>query len=85
MKALLIILVLVIVCIVLFLTGVIAPNRSRKMQSSVDELSRKGEAKSNRSAGRVGDATQTALEKARGAADASAEAGRQVNDKITPA
>lgn len=84
MKALLLLLFLLIVCIVLFVAGVISPRGSKRLQSAVDKLSKKGEGKSDRSAGRVGDAAQTALEKARSAADASARSGRRVHDKITP-
>lgn len=84
MKALLLLLFLLIVCVVLFVAGVISPRRSKRLQSAVDKLSKKGEDKSDRSAGRVGDATHNALEKARSAADASARSGRRVHDKITP-
>ena len=84
MKVLLLVAVLVIVCVVLFVVGVISPRRSRRMQRSVDRASRKGEDKSDRNAGRLGDANRKMLEKMRHAADASAEGGRKVHDRLTP-
>ena len=84
MKALLLVVILLIVCIVLFIAGVSAPQRSKKMQSKVDKLAKKGENTGDRNAGKLGDITSTALEKSRAAADASARAGREVNEKITP-
>lgn len=83
MKAVAVI-VLLLVCVVLFVVGVLSPARSRRMQGSVDKLSKKGQSKSGDRAGRLGDATATALKKSRKAADASARAGRRVHDKITP-
>ena len=64
--------------------GVVSPRRSRRMQISVDRLSRKGEDTSDRNAGKVGDANRKMLEKMRHAADASAEKGRDVHDRLTP-
>ena len=83
MKGLVLVVVLLAVCLLLFIAGVVSPNRSKKMQAGVDKLSKKGEGKGDRSAGKLGDATSAALEKSREAADASARAGRAVNDKIT--
>lgn len=80
MKALLIGVVLVVVCIVLFITGVISPAKSRKMQGDVGELARKGERRGDEKAGWFGDATRAVLEKSRSAADASARAGRLTHD-----
>lgn len=84
MKALVLVVILLVVCIVLFIAGVVAPRRSKKMQAGVDKLSKKGEGKGDSNAGKLGDLTSAALEKSRAAADASARAGRAVNEKITP-
>ena len=73
---------LLILCIVLFVLGVFSPERSRRAQRAVDDLSKKAEDKSDRNGGRLGDFTRDALETARGAADASARAGRRVNEKV---
>lgn len=83
MKALALAFVLLLVCVVLFVAGVIAPRRSKRMQGAVDDLAKKGEAKGETKAGRLGDATSTALEKARSAADASTRGGRRVNEKLS--
>ena len=82
MKVLLLAVIVVVVCVVLFLVGVVAPARSRRLQRSVDRLSRKGEDTSDRNAGRLGDANRMMLEKMRRAADASAEKGREVHDRL---
>ncbi len=84
MKVLVLLLGVVLVCVVLFVVGVIAPARSRRMQRSVGRLSRKGEDKSDRNGGRLGDANRKMLEKMRHAADASAQKGRHVNERLTP-
>ena len=83
MKALLLIVVLLLVCMVLFLAGVFSPRSSKRMQGKVDGLTKKGESKSDKKAGRLGDLTRDGLEKARSTADASARAGRTVNEKLT--
>lgn len=69
-------------CVVLFVVGVIAPRRSRRMQQKVDALSLRGERKGDDNAGRIGDAATRSLEKMRGAADTSAEKGREVHDRV---
>ena len=75
--------VAVVVCVVLFLTGAIRPGRARRMQGGVERLSKKGEEKSDRTAGPIGEATESSLRVARKAADKSAEKGRQAHDKLT--
>jgi hypothetical protein len=82
MKAILLGVLLVVVCIILFVAGVLSPRRSRRLQERVDELSLKGEDRGARHAGRLGDATQKTLGKMRGAADASAAKGRQIHDRL---
>ncbi len=83
MKALLAIVIVLAVCVLLFVTGVFSPTRSKRMQAKVDELSMKAENKSDENAGKLGDATRAGLERSRAAADASARAGRRVHDKVT--
>ena len=76
---------IVLVCVVLFLAGVFAPERSKKMQGWVAKKLRKGERKGDENAGKLGDLTNTTLEKSRQASDKSAEGGRAVHDKATDA
>jgi hypothetical protein len=82
-KALVLIVILALVCVVLFVVGAFSPKRSRRLQRSVDRLSGKGEAKADRHAGRAGDLTEEMLERMRRAADASARKGRDVHKRIT--
>ncbi len=84
MKALVVIVVLLVVCVVLFVVGAFSPQTSRKLQRRVDRLSEVGEAKGDRDAGKLGDLTRDGLEKARAAADASARGGRAVHEKLSP-
>jgi hypothetical protein len=74
----------VVFCVVLFFAGLIAPRRSKRLQKAVDRFIRKGERKSDNSAGRLGDWTQTSLKKMRRAGDKSADAGRTVHEKLSP-
>jgi hypothetical protein len=73
----------VVLCIVLFVTGVIRPGKSRRMQDGVDRASTKAEEKSDRRAGPFGDVTGSSLRAARKTADKSAEVGREAHDKLT--
>jgi hypothetical protein len=75
--------VVLAVCLVLFLTGVVRPGRSRSMQDGVDRASAEGEQKSDQSGGVFGDVTESSLRAGRKAADKSAEAGREAHDKLT--
>lgn len=74
-------LALLLLCILLFALGVFAPNKSRSIQRSIDNLSKSGEDKGDRRAGLFGNITRDALGKARSATDASARAGRRVNER----
>ena len=76
--------VVVVLCVVLFVAGVFRPGRSRRMQDGVARASLKAEDKSDRTAGPLGDATESSLRAARKTADKSAEAGRETHDKLTP-
>ncbi len=75
--------VVLLVCLVLFLAGVIRPGRSRRMQDGVDRASGKAEQKSDQGGGVFGDVTESSLRAARKTADRSAEAGRHAHDKLT--
>ncbi len=74
--------VVVVVCVVLFVTGVFRPGRSRRMQDGVARASMKGEEKSDRRGGPFGKATESSLRVARKTTDKSAEAGRDAHDKL---
>jgi hypothetical protein len=78
MKILLLVVVAVLICVILFLAGVISPRRSRQLQGDVDRVTRKGEEKADRKGGRLGSMTRSALDLLRRAANRSAEKGRQV-------
>jgi hypothetical protein len=71
-----------LLCVVLFLAGLIAPRRSRQLQRRVDRLLRKGERRSGGSHGRVGHWTKRSLKVTRRATDKSADAGRTVRGKL---
>ena len=74
-------LVIVLVCIVLFVAGVFAPERSKRMQTWVAQKLHMGERHADEKAGKVGDLTNSMLEKSRSATNASARGGRKVNEK----
>ena len=84
MKILILVLVVAVACAVLFVTGAFSPGRSRRLQNSVDDKSKKAEAKGYQKAGSLGDMSGKGFRKARKAADRSGELGREVHDKITP-
>lgn len=68
-----------LLCVVLFFAGLLFPRRSRKLQEKVGKYLRRGERKGDERAGKLGDATNTALKKTRKATEHSADAGRAVN------
>ena len=70
-------------CVVIFVVGVVAPRRSRRLQRWYDRLLRRGERKGDRSGGKFGDLTEKSIRGARRAGDASAKAGRKVHDKLS--
>ena len=74
----------IVFCLVLFVAGLVAPRRSRRLQKAMDRFLRKGERRSDRSAGRVGDWTETSLKKVRHAGDKSADAGRALRERLPP-
>jgi uncharacterized membrane protein len=76
--------VALVLSVVLFLAGLIAPRRSRRLQARVDRLARRGERKAGGSdAGRTRDLTRKSLKKVRKGSDKSAQAGRDVRKKIS--
>jgi hypothetical protein len=80
-----ILLVLVVLfCVVLFVAGVLAPRRSRRLQRWYDRVLRRGERKGDRNAGKLGDLTERGLRGSRRAGDASADAGRKLGKKLRP-
>ncbi|MDQ4005983.1 MAG: DUF6411 family protein [Actinomycetota bacterium] len=83
MKVLLLVGLLAVVCVVLFVTGIISPKRSRTMQRSVDRLARKGERKGDRNAGRLGNLSRSGLAAMRRAANRSGRRGRKIHEQLT--
>jgi hypothetical protein len=79
MKALLLV---VVVCVVLFLAGLIAPRKSRALQQRFSRLMNRGERKSARKGGRVGKATRKSLKWSRRAGEKSARAGRDTRREL---
>ncbi len=72
----------VVLCVVLFITGAISPDRSRRWQGVTGRWLRKGESKGDESAGRVGDMTRDAFAMTRRASEASADRGRKLHSKL---
>lgn len=82
MKVVLVIAVLAVVCVILFVTGLFSPSKSRRMQSRTEGLARKGQDKGEHTAGRMGDMVSSTLKKSRKAAGRSAEKGRELHDRF---
>ena len=78
---LLVLVVGVVACVVLFVTGVFSVDRSHRLQRWYNRQSGKAESKSDASGGRAGDFTRDSLKKMRHATDKSAKAGRSVHRK----
>lgn len=81
-KALILIVVLLLVCAVLFFTGVVSPRRSKRMQGKVQDAAGKAENRSKEAGGPVRKRTGDAIQKSEQAAKASAEKGRSVNKRL---
>ncbi len=75
--------VIVVLVVVFFLLGLLAPRKSRRAQAVRDRFMLKGERKSDENAGVAGDAAESALSTARRAGDKSAETGREAHEKAT--
>jgi hypothetical protein len=78
----LLLLLVLVVFVVLFVAGVLVPRASRRMQGGFGRLVRRGEEKTDHSAGKVGDAASSTFGGMRRGTDTSAEAGRNVRDKL---
>jgi hypothetical protein len=74
--------VVLVVCVVLFFTGIVSPRRSERLQRRFGGLMLRGEHKGEKKAGKVGDATAKSFEVSRRMANASARAGRKVRRSI---
>lgn len=82
MKVAVLIVVAALVCIVLFISGVVSPDASRRLQRKSGGLARKGEERGARKAGKIGDMANRSLRKVRHTADRSAEEGREINERM---
>lgn len=69
--------------VVLFVTGVVAPRRSWRLQGWIDRRLERGQEKGGRSAGRVGNWTAKTLAFTQRAADKTTQAGRRVRDRLS--
>jgi hypothetical protein len=76
---------LILAVILLFLAGLIAPQRSRRLQAWIDGRLQKGRKKGDRSAGWVGDWTASSLEYGQRINAAVIRAGRAVRDRLSSA
>ncbi len=70
--------VAVVTLIGLFMTGVVAPRKSRRVEFWIDERLERAEDKSFRRAGRIGDWIAKFLDFSRRAGDKALELGRRV-------
>jgi hypothetical protein len=73
---------LLIGLVLLFVAGVVAPRKSKRLQGWVDERLESGQQKGERSAGRVGNWTAQMLSFAQRAADRTSQAGRRLRDRL---
>ena len=78
----LLLLLVLVIFVLLFVAGILVPRASRRMHGGFGRLVRRGEEKTEESAGKVGDATNSTLGAVRRGADSSAEAGREVRDQL---
>ena len=68
----------VLTLIAFFITGAVAPRKSRRLERWVDDRLEKGEEHGARRAGRLGDWTAKALDLCRRASDKALELGRRL-------
>ena len=73
---------LIIATIVLFFAGLVAPQRSRRLQAWVDGKLQVGKRKSEQNAGWVGDWTAKSLKAGQTVNKAVPRAGRKARDKL---
>jgi hypothetical protein len=72
----------VLACVVLFVAGVVAPRRSRRLEAKYARLMRRGERKGDRKGGRIGDLTERMLKRIRLMGQGSARGGRKLRRKV---
>jgi hypothetical protein len=70
--------ILILGTIVLFLSGLIAPRRSKRLERWIDGRLRKGRRKGDKKAGRIGDWTAKSLWYGQRLADGALDVGRRV-------
>ncbi len=68
--------------VLLFVTSVVAPRKSKRLQGWIDERLERAQHKGERSAGRVGNWTAQMLDLGQRAADRTSRAGRRLRDRL---
>ena len=84
MKVVLLVTLVGVICVALFVTGLLSPSRSRRLQSRTDSVAGRVQDKGERKAGRMGDMFGSALRKSRKATGRSAEKGRELHERLGP-
>jgi hypothetical protein len=74
--------IVVVVVIVAFVLGLLAPRKSHRTQAVRDRILLRGEAKTDHEAGPLGDAVEGSLKAIRKSGDRSAEAGRKAHHEV---
>ncbi len=69
--------------VLLLVIGVVAPRKSKRLQSWIDERLKRGQEKSDRSAGRIGNWTAKTLAFTQRATDSTSQAGRKIRDRLS--
>ena len=69
--------------VLLLVIGVVAPRKSKQLQGWIDERLERGQEKSGRSAGRVGNWTAQTLDFTQRATDRTSQAGRKLRDRLS--
>jgi len=75
--------IILIVAVVLFLTGLIAPQKSRRLQAWINDRLERAEQKANRRAGFLGDWTAKTLRWGQKLVDAAASLGRRARGRLS--
>jgi hypothetical protein len=76
--------IVVVLAIVVFLLGVVAPRKSRRAQRVRDRVMKRGERKADRRAGKPGDLAKGGIHVVRRIADRVAEGGRRAHEAAMP-
>ena len=69
--------------VLLFVTSVVAPRKSKRLQGWIDERLEGGQEKGDRSGGRIGNWTAKTLDLTQRAADKASRAGRRLRDRLS--